>query len=191
MRVAGIAGPGDPLANQQTFETFELIGKEFPDLMKCMSTNGLLLPESIDRLHALDLHSLTVTINAVKPETAAQIYRHIFYHGKRYSGKDAAEILLASQYEGVQRAVELGMVVKINTVLIPGINEAEIPLIAERIKGLGVFVMNVMPLIPQADLAHVPAPSQEYLAQVRNDNEKIIGQMRHCKQCRADAIGLL
>lgn len=191
MRVVGIAGPGDPLANQQTFETFQKVGEAFPDLIKCMSTNGLLLPESLDRLHALGLHSLTVTINAVKPETAAKIYRHIFYHGKRYSGQDATEILLASQHEGVQRAVELGMVVKINTVLIPGINEAEIPQIAERIKDLGAFVMNVMPLIPQADLAHIQPPTAEYLATVRNENERIIGQMRHCKQCRADAVGLL
>jgi nitrogen fixation protein NifB len=83
------------------------------------------------------------------------------------------------------------MVVKVNTVLIPGINEAEIPQIAERIKGMGAFVMNVMPLIPQADLAHIPAPTAEYLAEVRNNNERIINQMRHCKQCRADAIGLL
>ncbi len=191
MRVVGIAGPGDPLANQQTFETFRLVGEEFPGLMKCMSTNGLLLPESLDRLHQLGLHSLTVTINAATAETAAKVYRHIFYHGKRYSGKDAAEILLASQYEGVQRAVELGMVVKINTVLIPGINETEIPAIAERIRDIGVFVMNVMPLIPQAELAHIPAPSSEHLAEVRNNNEKIISQMRHCKQCRADAVGLL
>lgn len=191
MKVAGIAGPGDPLANQQTFETFRLIGQEFPDLMKCMSTNGLLLPESLDRLMELGLHSLTVTINAVEAATAAKIYRHIYYHGRRYSGLDAAEILLASQYEGVQRACQLGLVVKVNTVLIPGINDAEIPLIAERIKSMGVFVMNVMPLIPQADLAHVTAPTQEYLAQVRDENEKVIGQMRHCKQCRADAIGLL
>ncbi len=191
MRVVGIAGPGDPLANQQTFETFQLVGAAFPDLIKCMSTNGLLLPESLDRLHSLGLHSLTVTINAVKAETAARIYRHIYYHGRRYSGQDAAEILLACQYEGVQRAVELGMVVKVNTVLIPGINQAEIPQIAERIKGMGAFVMNVMPLIPQADLADIPAPTAEYLAQVRDDNEQIIGQIRHCKQCRADAIGLL
>lgn len=191
MRVVGIAGPGDPLANQATFETFRLVGEQFPDLMKCMSTNGLLLPESLDRLAELGLHSLTVTINAVEAATAARIYRHIYYHGKRYSGEAAAEILLASQYEGVQRAVELGMVVKVNTVLIPGINDAEIPQIAERIRGLGAFVMNVMPLIPQADLAHVVPPSDAYLAQVRNDNERIIGQMRHCKQCRADAVGLL
>ena len=65
MRVVGIAGPGDPLANQQTFETFRLVGEEFPGLITCMSTNGLLLPESLDRLAALGLHSLTVTVNAV------------------------------------------------------------------------------------------------------------------------------
>lgn len=191
MRVVGIAGPGDPLANQTTFETFRLVGEQFPDLIKCLSTNGLLLPESLGRLDELGLHSLTVTINAVQAATAARIYRHIYYHGKRYSGEAAAEILLASQYEGVQRAAQLGMVVKVNTVLIPGINEAEIPQIAERIKDLGAFVMNVMPLIPQADLAHVPAPTPEQLATARNRNERIISQMRHCKQCRADAIGLL
>lgn len=28
--MVGIAGPGDPLANQETFETFRLIGEEFP-----------------------------------------------------------------------------------------------------------------------------------------------------------------
>ena len=59
IKVIGIAGPGDPLANEETFETFELVKKEFPDLMLCMSTNGLLLPESIDRLYELGLHSLT------------------------------------------------------------------------------------------------------------------------------------
>lgn len=191
MRVVGIAGPGDPLANQQTFETFRLVGEEFPDLMKCLSTNGLLLPESLDKLLTLGLHSLTVTINAVQAATAARIYRHIYYHGRRYTGETAAEILLASQYEGVQKACELGLVVKVNTVLIPGINDGEIPRIAERIKDMGAFVMNVMPLIPQADLANIPAPTPEYLAQVRDDNERIIGQMRHCKQCRADAVGLL
>lgn len=191
MRVVGIAGPGDPLANPQTFETFRLIGTEFPGLMKCLSTNGLLLPESLDRLVALGLHSLTVTINAVEAATAARIYRHINYRGRSYTGEAAAEILLASQYEGLHRACERGMVVKVNTVLIPGINDADIPQIAERIKGMGAFVMNVMPLIPQAELAHVPAPSDRYLTQVREANERIIGQMRHCKQCRADAIGLL
>jgi nitrogen fixation protein NifB len=64
-------------------------------------------------------------------------------------------------------------------------------LIAERVKAAGAYVMNIMPIIPQAELAHVPAPSEAYLAEIRRANEGIIGQFAHCKQCRADAIGLI
>lgn len=191
IKVIGIAGPGDPLANEETFETFRRVKEEFPHLMLCMSTNGLLLPESIDRLHELGLHSLTVTINAVDPEVGAQIYRHVIYHGKHYTGTEGAKILIENQFEGVRRAGELGMTMKINSVLTPGINDSQIPLIAERVKALGAFVMNIMPIIPQAELAHIERPSEEYLAEIRKANEGTIGQFAHCKQCRADAIGLI
>lgn len=191
IKVIGIAGPGDPLANEETFETFGLVTKEFPHLMLCMSTNGLLLPESIDRLFELGLHSLTVTINAVDPEVGARIYRHIVYHGKHYTGPEGAAILIANQFEGLKRAAELGMTIKVNSVLVPGINDEEIPLIAARVKALGAFVMNIMPLIPQAELAHLEQPTEERLAELRKANEKIIGQFAHCKQCRADAVGLI
>jgi nitrogen fixation protein NifB len=191
IKVVGIAGPGDPLANEQTFETFRLVKEEFPHLMLCMSTNGLLLPESIDRLHELGLHSLTVTINAVEPEIGAQIYRHVIYHGVHYTGAEGAKILIANQLEGLKRAGELGLTIKVNTVLTPGINDSQIPLIAARIKALGAFVMNIMPIIPQEELAHILRPSEEYVAEIRKANEGIIGQFAHCKQCRADAIGLI
>ena len=191
IKVIGIAGPGDPLANEETFETFELVKKEFPDLMLCMSTNGLLLPESIDRLYELGLHSLTVTMNAIDPEVGARIYRHIIYHGHHYTGVDAAKILIANQLEGLKRAGELGMTIKVNSVLVPGINDDQIPLIAKKIKELGAFVMNIMPIIPQAELAHIERPSDERMSEIRKANESIIGQFTHCKQCRADAIGLI
>jgi len=191
IKVVGIAGPGDPLANEETFETFELVKREFPHLMLCMSTNGLLLPESIDRLHGLGLHSLTVTINAVDPEVGARIYRHVVYHGTRYTGVEAAQRLIANQFDGLKRAGELGLTIKVNTVLVPGINDHQLPLIAERVKRLGAFVMNIMPLIPQAELAHIVPPSEAQLADVRRANEGIIGQFSHCKQCRADAVGLI
>lgn len=191
IKVIGIAGPGDPLANEETFDTFEMVKSEFPHLMLCLSTNGLLLPGSIDRLYELGLHSLTVTINAVEPEVGAQIYRHITFHGKRHTGVDASKILIASQFEGLKRAGELGLTIKVNSVLTPGINDSQIPLIAERVKKLGAFVMNIMPLIPQAELAHIEPPSEEYLVATRKSNERIIGQFAHCKQCRADAVGLI
>ena len=83
------------------------------------------------------------------------------------------------------------MTIKVNTVLVPGVNDDQIPLIAARVKALGAFVMNIMPIIPQAELAHVERPTEERMAEIRKANEGIIGQFAHCKQCRADAVGLI
>ena len=191
IKVIGIAGPGDPLANEETFETFRLVKEEFPHLILCMSTNGLLLPEKIDLLNELGLHSLTVTVNALNPAVGARVYSHIQYHGKKYTGEEGAAILLANQLEGLKRAADYGMTIKVNTVYIPGVNEAEVPLIGRKVKELGAFVMNVMPLIPQAEFAAVVPPTPEQLETVRQANEQIIGQFKHCRQCRADAVGLI
>ena len=65
------------------------------------------------------------------------------------------------------------------------------PLIARKVKELGAFVMNVMPLIPQADFAGVVPATPVEMEVVRKANERIIGQFRHCRQCRADAAGLI
>jgi nitrogen fixation protein NifB len=191
IKVIGIAGPGDPLANDETFETFALIGREFPHLIKCMSTNGLLLREKVSLLNELELCSLTITINALDPKVAARIYSYINYHDKRYTGVEAAEILISNQLEGLRMAAGFGMTVKVNTVLIPGINEEEVPLLAKRVKELGASVMNVMPVIPQADFSHITPPNVNKMEVIRSANEKIIEQMRHCRQCRADAVGLI
>jgi len=191
IKVVGIAGPGDPLANEETFETFRMVKEEFPHLMLCMSTNGLMLSESIDRLYELGLHHLTVTINAVDPEIGAHIYRHVIYHGVHYTGVEGARILIANQFDGLKRAGELGLIIKVNTVLVPGVNDDQIPLIAAKVKESGAFVMNIMPIIPQAELAHIIPPSEERVAALRKANEAIIGQFAHCKHCRADAIGLI
>jgi nitrogen fixation protein NifB len=191
IKVVGIAGPGDPLANEETFETFRLLGQEFPDLIKCMSTNGLLLPEKIELLHDLDLHSLTVTVNALDPEVGARIYGHILYRGRKYTGIEAARILIANQMEGLERAAGYGMTIKVNTVLIPGTNDDQVPIIARKVRELGAFIMNVMPLIPQADFADVVPATPVEMEVVRKANERIIGQFRHCRQCRADAAGLI
>lgn len=189
--VVGIAGPGDPLANEETFTTFELVKKEFPSLSLCMSTNGLLLPDAIDRLNQIGLHSLTVTVNALDPEVGARIYRWVDYRGRRLRGKVGAACLIRNQLKGIRRAAESGMMIKINTVLIPGINDDQIPAIARTVKSLGAMIMNIMPVIPQGAFAHVPPPSEEYLRIVREVNQQVIGQFSHCRQCRADAVGLI
>jgi nitrogen fixation protein NifB len=191
LSVVGIAGPGDPLANAPTFATMRDIHSEFPDLTLCVSTNGLLLPERLEQLIASGVRSLTVTINAVTPEIAEKVYQWIFYQGRRYEGRAAAELLLANQWHGLEQAVSSGLVVKVNTVFIPGVNEAEIPMIAERAGRLGAVIMNILPLIPQAEFADLKRPSHAEITRMREACRPFIKQMTHCKQCRADACGIL
>jgi nitrogen fixation protein NifB len=189
--VVGIAGPGDPLANDATFETLRLINRQFPDLTLCVSTNGLALPDRLGDLVKAGVKSLTVTINAVSPAVAERIYAWVLYRGKRLTGIRAAETLVRNQWHGLTNAIEAGLVVKVNAVLIPGVNDAELPRVAKWAGTLGADIMNVLPLIPQAAFARLTRPSYEALRIKREELQPFIPQMSHCRQCRADACGTL
>jgi len=147
IKVVAVAGPGEPLFNEATFETFRLVKAEFPHLMRCMSTNGLLLPDRIDDIEELGIGTLTVTLNAVDPAIGKLIYSFVKYRGKRYRGEEAAEILLKNQLEGIREAVKRKIIVKVNTVYIPTINDKHIVDIAKQIGKMGVYMQNIMPLM--------------------------------------------
>jgi nitrogen fixation protein NifB len=189
--VVAVAGPGDPLFNKENFETFRLVKEEFPQLIRCMSTNGLLLLERINDLAELGITNLTVTLNAVDPAIGKYIYSFINYHGKIYRGQEAAEILLKNQLEGIEEAVKREIIVKINTVFIPTVNDKHIVAIARKISEMGVYMQNIMPLIPQYKFAHIKPPSLQEKTRMQDECSKYLKQMTHCRQCRADAVGRL
>ncbi|MFP4655822.1 MAG: nitrogenase cofactor biosynthesis protein NifB [Methanohalobium sp.] len=191
IKVIAIAGPGDPLANDETFETFKLIKEEIPDVIICMSTNGLALPDRIDDMLDAGVQTLTVTVNAVDPEIQKQICDHVIYNGKVYKGKEAAELLINNQLEGIKAAIDAGIVIKVNTVLVPDVNDGHVVEIAKRMNEMGVFIMNIMPLIPQAEFADWRVPTDEERKAAQAACEPFVSQMRHCRQCRSDAYGLL
>lgn len=191
LKVVGIAGPGDPLANPKTFETFKLVKDAFPELTLCLSTNGLRLPEKLDEILAYDVHSLTVTINALTPKTGAKVYEWIHYCGQKLRGEEAAEILLMEQLSGLKMAAAAGLLVKVNHVYIPGVNDHETLDLAVKVRELGASMMNIIPVIPIGRFKDVEPPSVATMEMVRNQAELILSQARHCKQCRADAAGLV
>ncbi|WP_292394536.1 nitrogenase cofactor biosynthesis protein NifB [Methanoculleus sp. UBA303] len=191
VKVIGIAGPGEPLANPETFEALRLVHEEFPHLIMCLSTNGLMLPESIERLAEYDVGNVTVTLNAIDPAIGEKIYSRVEYNGKKYHGREAAELLLSQQLRGIEMAVAKKMFVKVNTVYIPGINDEHIPEIAKKVGEMGAFTFNVIPLIPQYKFAGVTPPTQKDKREMQDRCAPYIKQMRHCARCRADAIGKL
>lgn len=188
--VVGVAGPGDSLANKETFEFFEKLANSNPDLIKCMSTNGLLLPKYAEKLAELGVNTVTVTVNAIDPEIAKDIYSFIKFDGKIYRGKEAAEILINNQLEGIKKASDAGIIIKVNTVLIPGLNEEHIIDIAREVKSRGASLMNVLPLIPLSKMKNYSRPDCSMMEKVREEVEEIIPVFRACTQCRADAYGI-
>lgn len=193
LRVIGIAGPGDPLANETTFESLEIIKEEHPELTLCVSTNGLALPDNAERLYSLGVRFVTVTMNACDPSIGAQIYSKVVLDGKTYSGTDGASILIKRQTEGILKCVEIGMVVKVNIVMIPDINAEHIPELVRYVKNLGAYIVNILPLIPVEGTAFAGQRAPTVLERRKLMDECSIDarMMRHCKQCRADAIGLI
>lgn len=188
--VVGIAGPGDTLATDNALKTFRLIKEHYPDLIKCMSTNGLLLNERAEEIIEVGIDSLTVTVNAVDPEIEAKLNSAIIYHEKRYEGVVAAEILIENQLKGIEKVAKAGITIKVNSVLVPGINEEHIEEIAKRVSEAGASIYNIIPLIPQHELSECPAPTCAEIDSTRSKAGKYIDVFRHCQRCRADAIGV-
>ena len=190
IKVAGIAGPGDTLASDYALETFKIVKEKFPHLIKCMSTNGLLLNERAKDVIEVGIDSLTVTVNAVDPEIENKLNAYIIYHGEKIEGVEGAKILIRNQLSGIRKIAEAGITVKVNTVLVPGINDEHIEEIAKTVKEAGAKIYNIIPLIPQHELKDVPAPTCPQIDEARRKAEKYIDVFRHCQHCRADAVGV-
>jgi nitrogen fixation protein NifB len=189
--VVGIAGPGDTLATDHACKAFRAIRERFPNLIRCMSTNGLLLPEKIGDVIEAGVRTLTVTVNAVDPVILNRLNDGIVCHGDLITGEEAGLILIRNQLKGIRLAADAGMIVKVNTVLVPEINGGHIGAVARAAIKHGASIFNIIPLIPQHKLSHLSAPSCAEIDRARGDAEDYIPVFRHCQHCRADAVGLL
>ena len=193
-RVVGIAGPGDPLANpDETLETLRLVKVAYPDLLLCLATNGLTLPPYLDELASLGVSHVTVTINAVDPEVSRNIYDWMRYGRRTHSGIEAAEYLWDQQKTSLEGLVARGIIAKVNTLVIPGINDFHVGQVAHATAGLGASYHNLIPLYPVAGTAFgvLKEPDAETMRQARARCSLYLPQMAHCQRCRADAAGLL
>ena len=198
LSVLGIAGPGDACYDwKKTKATFELIAREIHDIKLCISTNGLALPDHVAELVDMNVDHVTITINMIDPEVGAKIYPWIFYDNRRYTGIEAARILHERQMLGLEMLTARGILTKVNSVMIPGVNDEHLIEVNKWVKERGAFLHNVMPLI--SDPAHGTyygltgqrGPRALELKALQDRLEGGAKLMRHCRQCRADAVGLL
>jgi nitrogen fixation protein NifB len=192
--VVGIAGPGDPFANpEETLETLRLVREKYPEILLCLATNGLNILPYIDELKGYNISHVTITINAVDPEIIKKVYSWFRYDKKVHNALEGAALILKRQLFAITLLKEAGITVKINTVVMPGINEAHIVEVARVAAEHGADVQNCIPCYrnPGTPFENIVPPTPEEMLKIRNDAGKYIKQMSHCARCRADAAGLI
>ena len=192
--VAGIAGPGDPFADPEpTLKTMALLREKHPEVLLCVSSNGLNVLSSVNELAKIGVSHVTITVNAVKADIGAKIYSWIRLGKRTFRGEEAATLLLENQLAAIASLKDHGITVKINTIVIPGINDHHIAEIAEEMKKRGADIFNCIPMIPVegAAFGDLTEPDHQMMWKIREDAGKFIPQMKHCQRCRADAAGLI
>lgn len=194
LTVAAIAGPGEPLADFDAVkETLKVIRQAYPDLLLCLSTNGLMLPIYANHLISLGVNYVTVTVNAACPETGAKIYDHITYLGHKYYGEEGANILLQNQISGMSYLASMNISVRMNMVIVKGINDHEVTDIAETAKECGCKLTNILkaPAGRNQDYNGLEAYSGDELKELRRECEDILPQSYFCKPCNTATIETL
>jgi nitrogen fixation protein NifB len=194
IKVVGIAGPGDPFANAaETLETLESVRRRHPEMMLCVATNGLNLLPYVEDLARLKVSHVTVTVNAVDPALGERIYSWMRIDKKVVPAAQGAAVLMERQWAAIAALKRHGLLVKVNSILLPGINDDHIVKVAAKAGQLGVDLFNVMPYHPNAGsaLEHLPEPSAKAVAVIRAQAGVYAPQMHHCTRCRADAAGLI
>lgn len=194
LTVVGIAGPGDALANfEETKRTMELIREYDSNITFCLSTNGLMLPTYAMDIIDLGVTHVTVTVNAVDAKIGGKIYKYIHYMGARLEGEAAGAVILSNQLAGLRILTAHNIICKVNIVYLKGINDTHIKEIVSKVKSMGCYITNIMPMIPVkgSGFEHNEVASHKEIEAIRSECGEILLQMTHCKQCRADAIGTL
>lgn len=190
----GIAGPGDPFATPEaTLETLRLVRQDFPAMLLCVASNGLGMAPHVAEMARIGVTHCTVTINAVDPKVGQAIYAWVRPGRFSLRGLAGAETLLDCQLDALRLLKQHGIAVKINTIVIPGVNDQHVPEVARVVAGLGADRLNCIPLLPTANTAFesVPAPSADMMHALRAQAGLYLPQMEHCTRCRSDAVGIL
>ncbi|MCF8216725.1 MAG: nitrogenase cofactor biosynthesis protein NifB [Chlorobium sp.] len=192
--VVGIAGPGDPFANpDETMQTLRLVREHYPDMLLCVATNGLDLMPWIDELAELQVSHVTITINAIDPDIGAEIYAWVRHKKKMYRDIEAAKLLIGNQLEALKRLKEVGVTAKVNTIILPGINDRHVVDVARKVSELGADILNCLPYYQTTETVfeNIPEPSPVLVADIQKATSEFLPQMKHCARCRADAAGII
>ena len=116
---------GEPLLREGLDEFIRMISEYKSDIDLALTTNAYLLPETAQKLKDAGLKRLNISLDSLKPEVAQKI---------------AQKDVLVKVLKGIDKALEVGLKVKINMVPMKGVNDSEILDILAYCKDRGIKV---------------------------------------------------
>ena len=116
---------GEPLLRKDLDRFIKMLYDYKPSLDLALTTNGYYLPEYSKRLKEAGLKRVNISLDSLKPEVASKIAQ-----------KDVLDRVL----KGIDSAIEAGLKVKLNTVVMKGINDNEIIDLFEYAKNKGITI---------------------------------------------------
>lgn len=131
---------GEPLVRRDIVHLVERISAPHPGVALAMTTNAMRLAELAAPLRAAGLGSVNVSLDTLDPA----LFRDITRGGQ-----------LAAALAGIHAALDAGLEVKLNTVLLGGINDHEIERLVDFAWSLGI-VPRFIELMPLGEAANLP-----------------------------------
>ncbi|WP_320173320.1 NifB/NifX family molybdenum-iron cluster-binding protein [Maridesulfovibrio sp.] len=184
IKVVGITGPGDPLADfETTYKTLKMVRAKYPRMHLCLTTLGIGGEKYAERLAELNISHITVLVDAADSATAEKIYAWIRPSTKNIPLPEACIMLMKEQAAAIKAFTDAGLTVKVNTTIYPE-NVSQIENIAIAVKSLGVEVMGLPFFIPERE-SEFSAVGNEAVATARELAAKHITLMEPWLKCGA------
>ena len=116
---------GEPLLRKDLDKFVKMLYDYKPSLDLALTTNGYYLKDKAKKLKKAGLKRVNISLDSLKPEIA-----------KKIAQKDVLDKVL----EGIDEAINVGLKVKLNSVVMKGINDNEIIDLLEFAKNKGVII---------------------------------------------------
>jgi len=136
---------------------------------------------------------VTLTINAIDPAIGAEIYAWVRYQKRMYRDLQGAQLLLENQLAALQKLKRLGVTAKVNSIIIPGVNDTHVVDVARQVAAMGADILNALPYYNTTETVfeNIPEPEPAMVKEIQDEAGKLLPQMKHCARCRADAVGII
>ncbi len=137
---------GEPLTRDDIDRLITMIVDYAPEIDIGLTTNGYLLEPMVKRLKKAGLHRINISLDSLQRETLHAITK-----------KDVFDKVKA----GIEAAVQTGLRVKINSVIMKNINEDEVFDLFEYAKGIGAQIRYIEYMENSFASSHVKGLSSE------------------------------